>query len=58
MIENSISLLLDDPDLTKIETRVSRFNIFEAIGAVNGELHGEVKVRRLPALPQSAAPRT
>lgn len=38
MIDDKLSQLLDDPDFWVIQRRRSQFNIFEALGAVNGEL--------------------
>ncbi|RSV34694.1 hypothetical protein CA234_20815 [Sphingomonas sp. ABOLE] len=37
-IEDSLSRLLDDKEFWVVRERVTRFNLFEAIGAVNGEL--------------------
>lgn len=37
-IEDCLSQLLDDKDFWRVRERVTRFNLFEAIGAVNGEL--------------------
>lgn len=37
-LEDMISDLLDDPDFQVIDHRVSHFNLFEAVGAVRGEL--------------------
>lgn len=38
MIDDRLSALLDDPDFHEIQGRMSRFNLFEALGAVHGEL--------------------
>ncbi|HEX8511975.1 MAG TPA: PD-(D/E)XK nuclease family protein [Allosphingosinicella sp.] len=38
MIDEQLGRLLDDEDFWEIQNRVSRFNLFEAIGAVHGEL--------------------
>ena len=38
MIDEKIGQLLDDEDFWEIQKRRSRFNLFEAIGAVHGEL--------------------
>lgn len=38
MIDDRLSALLDDPDFRGIQDRMARFNLFEAIGAVHGEL--------------------
>jgi hypothetical protein len=39
VIDDQLSALFDDPDFAEIQRRTARFNIFEAIGAVHGELH-------------------
>ena len=36
--EDSLSAVLDDADFQAIHSRMSRFNLFEAVGAVRGEL--------------------
>jgi hypothetical protein len=36
--EDSLSALLDDRDFQAIHSRMSRFNLFEAVGAIRGEL--------------------
>ncbi len=36
--EDSLSALLDDLDFQAIHSRMSRFNLFEAVGAIRGEL--------------------
>jgi hypothetical protein len=38
VIEDGLSRLLDDDDFWVVRDRMSRFNLFEAMGAVNGEL--------------------
>ena len=38
MIDEKIGQLLDDEDFWEIQKRRSRFNLFEVIGAVHGEL--------------------
>src|SRR5690242_18489421 len=38
MIDAKLSDLLDDADFWEIQQRVTRFNLFEAMGAVSGEL--------------------
>lgn len=38
VIDDRLSALLDDPDFHEILGRMSRFNLFEALGAVHGEL--------------------
>lgn len=38
MIDDLLSALLDDPDFHEVQGRMSRFNMFEALGAVHGEL--------------------
>lgn len=38
MIDDKLSALFDDPAFSEIQRRTARFNIFEAIGAVHGEL--------------------
>ncbi len=38
MIDDKLSALLDDMDFHEIQGRMARFNLFEAIGAVHGEL--------------------
>lgn len=38
MLDESLSRLLDDRDFWEIQRRVTRFNLFEAIGGVTGEL--------------------
>lgn len=38
MMDDMLSVLLDDPDFAAIQRRTGRFNIFEAVGAVHGEL--------------------
>lgn len=38
MIDDQLSALFDDPEFSQIQQRTARFNIFEAIGAVHGEL--------------------
>lgn len=38
MIDDRLSALLDDPDFHEIQGRMSQFNLFEALGAVHGEL--------------------
>lgn len=38
MIDDQLSALFDDPEFAEIQQRTARFNIFEAIGAVHGEL--------------------
>jgi PD-(D/E)XK nuclease superfamily len=37
-IEDKLSEFLDDPDFLEIDRRMARFNLFEAMGAVRGEL--------------------
>jgi hypothetical protein len=37
-IDDGLSQLLDDDDFWIVRERMSRFNLFEAMGAVNGEL--------------------
>lgn len=37
-MEDELSALLDDPDFRSIQGRMSSFNLFEAVGAVRGEL--------------------
>jgi hypothetical protein len=37
-MEDELSALLDDPDFRSVQRRVSSFNLFEAVGAVRGEL--------------------
>lgn len=37
-IENQLTGLIDDPDFLELNHRFGRFNIFEAVGAVRGEL--------------------
>ncbi|HEX4077790.1 MAG TPA: hypothetical protein VHX61_02805 [Rhizomicrobium sp.] len=37
-IEGNLSALIDDPDFSTIDERMARFNVFEAMGAVRGEL--------------------
>jgi hypothetical protein len=37
-IETQLSNLIDDKDFQSIDSRMARFNIFEAIGAIRGEL--------------------
>lgn len=38
VIDDQLCSLLDDPDFHEIQSRMSRFNLFEALGAVHGEL--------------------
>lgn len=38
MIDDALSALFDDPGFAEIQRKTARFNIFEAIGAVHGEL--------------------
>src|SRR5262245_61215508 len=37
-IEQRLSALVDDPDFQEVDRRCRRFNLFEAVGAVRGEL--------------------
>jgi hypothetical protein len=37
-LEDRLAILVDDPDFRKIDKQFRRFNIFEAIGAIRGEL--------------------
>jgi hypothetical protein len=38
VIDDQLSGLLDDPDFSQIQSRMARFNLFEAMGAVHSEL--------------------
>lgn len=38
MIDDKLGALLDDPAFAEIQQRMARFNLFEAVGAVSGEL--------------------
>jgi hypothetical protein len=38
MMDDKLSALLDDEAFWEIQKRMSRFNLFEAVGAVHGEL--------------------
>lgn len=38
VIDDQLSALLDDHDFLEVQSRMSRFNLFEALGAVHGEL--------------------
>lgn len=38
VIDDQLSALLDDCDFHEVQSRMSRFNLFEALGAVHGEL--------------------
>ena len=40
--EDSLSAVLDDADFQAIHSRMSRFNLFEAVGAVRGELRHSI----------------
>ena len=37
-IEDKLGLVFDDPDFSEVHRRIHAFNIFEAVGAVRGEL--------------------
>ncbi|MDQ0839185.1 PDDEXK-like family protein [Sphingomonas faeni] len=59
MIDDGISALLDDDGFWEIQKRMSRFNLFEAMGAVHGELrHSNFLAYLLsPSRPHGLGPR-